>query len=146
MEDAMDGTRSSDRTDLAPGWLPAARIVYGAPFLVFGVNHFVMTDAIAHGVPTWLPAPHLMVWVTGLWMIVAALAIVFDRFVRAAGIALAVLMAIFVLTVHLPGLLGGEAMEMIQLLKDTALAGGGLLVAALPQAVRGTTLEERHAT
>ena len=140
----MDGTRTT--IDDAASWMPAARIVYGAPFLAFGVNHFAKTDMLAHGVPAWLPAPHVMVWITGLWMILAALAIVLDRFVRPAGIALAVLMAIFVLTVHLPGVLGGDAMAFVSLLKDTALAGGGLLVAALPHTVRHTHLEERPVT
>ena len=137
----MDGTRTT--IDDAPSWTPAARIVYGAPFLVFGINHFAKTDMLVQGVPAWLPAPHLMVWITGAWMILASIAIVLDRFVRPAGIALAVLMMIFVLTVHLPGVLGGDGMAFVSLLKDTALAGGGLLVAALPHTVRHTHLEER---
>ena len=44
---------------------------------------------------------------------------------------LAVLLAVFVMTIHLPAVFGGDQMAMGGMLKDISLAGGALLIAGL---------------
>lgn len=63
-------------------------------------------------------------------MLIAALAIIIGKKARLAGLLLALLLIIFVLTIHLPHLLGGDQSAMGMVLKDTAMAAGALLIAA----------------
>lgn len=107
------------------------RIIFSLPFVIFGLFHFINGGQMAGMVPGFIPGGIFWVYVTGLAMIAAAVSFFTGRYARLAGILLAVLLGIFVLTIHLPGLLGGNQMSMPGLLKDFALAGGALVVAGL---------------
>jgi uncharacterized membrane protein len=111
---------------------PVARVVFALPFFVFGINHFAMTEQMSGIVPAWIPGDAFWVYLTGVVHIGAAVAIMANRFVRTAGIVLALMLLGFVATIHLPAMMaGGEgfAGAMTALLKDTALAGGALMAA-----------------
>jgi putative oxidoreductase len=131
----MDNTlamRPAERTTIVH--MPqeiVGRILFGAPYAMFGINHFMALDAMAGAVPTWVPGGGQF-WVafTGLCMIAASISIVIDRGVRVAGPLLALLMIVFAMTLHLPAFLAGDQMEMSSILKNVALAGGALLVTA----------------
>jgi uncharacterized membrane protein len=113
------------------------RILYAMPFAVFGALHLSMSASMAATVPGWVPGPHVVwVYLTGVAMIASALAIAADRFSRIAGLVVAGLMALFVLTVHIPGLRDPAVaqMAMVALLKDTALLGAALMVAGRSRA------------
>jgi len=112
------------------------RIVFALPFAVFGTLHLSMGAAMAATVPGWVPGPQIAwVYLTGVAMIASALAIAADRFARVAGLGIAALMGLFVLTVHIPGLRDPALAQiaMISLLKDTALLGAALMVAGRPR-------------
>jgi uncharacterized membrane protein len=112
------------------------RILFALPFAVFGTLHLSMGASMAATVPGWVPGPQIAwVYLTGIVMIVSALAIAADRFARLAGLGIATLMGLFVLTVHIPGLSdpGTAQMAMASLLKDLALLGAGLMVAGHPR-------------
>jgi uncharacterized membrane protein len=110
----------------------AGRVVYALPFAVFGLFHFMNASQMAGMVPAWIPGGQVLwVYLTGVALLAAAGSFIVNRQVKAAGIALAVLLLSFVLFVHAPGL-ANEAtaqMAMPNLLKDLALAGGALLLA-----------------
>jgi putative oxidoreductase len=109
----------------------AGRILYGAPFAVFGAMHLAMGSAMAGAVPAFAPGGGLLwVYVTGIAMIAAAVSIVTNLLTRLSGILLAILLGAYVFALHLPPFLAGESMELQSILKNTALAGGALLVAA----------------
>jgi putative oxidoreductase len=109
----------------------AGRILYGAPFAVFGAMHLAMGSAMAPAVPAFMPGGGLpWVYLTGLAMLAAAVSIVTNLLTRMSGILLAILLGIYVFALHLPPFLAGESSELQSILKDTALAGGALLVAA----------------
>jgi len=107
-----------------------ARLLYGIPFAVFGIMHFLNAGSMANFVPSWVPGGVFWVYLTGLAMIAAAVSIIIEKRTHLAGILLGILLLIFVLTIHLPGVLGG-AMEqsMPNLLKDMALAGAAWYIA-----------------
>ena len=85
-------------------------------------------------VPSFLPAAIFWVYLTGLALILAAVSILIQKKARLACLLLAVMLIIFVLTIHLPGLGGENAqMAMPMLLKDTALAGGALAFAGVAE-------------
>lgn len=110
----------------------AARWIYALPFGIFGILHFMNAQAMAGMVP--LPGGSFWVYLTGLGMILACISVIINKQTRLAMLLLALMLIIFVLTIHLPGLIGAESPEAMQssmsgLLKDTALAGGALLLA-----------------
>jgi len=111
-----------------------ARSMYGVPMIFFGFNHFTKAGFMAGVVPSYVPGGVFWVYLTGLALIAAGLSIVAGRVAWLAGPLLALLLMVFVLTVHLPGVLaGGEGamMATLGLLKDLALAGGALLAAGV---------------
>ena len=105
-----------------------ARYLYAIPFLVFGVIHFIQGSNMAGYVP--IPGGVIWVYVVGVALIAACVSIIIEKYTKLACLLLALLLIIFVLSIHLPGVIGGEDPEaMSRLLKDSALAGGALLLA-----------------
>jgi len=106
-----------------------ARIVYGVPFAIFGLFHFMNGQAMAGMVP--IPGGIFWIYLTGLALIAAAVSIITKKYARQASILLAVMIAIFALTIHLPGVFNPDtmAMSMSNFLKDIALAAAALYMA-----------------
>ena len=106
------------------------RFLLALPMAMFGVIHFMAADNMAGMVP--LPGGAIWVYITGVALIVAAVSIIIQKKARLAATLLAILLLIFVFTIHLPGVLaGGDGgqMSMMSLLKDLAIAGGALIFA-----------------
>ena len=77
----------------APTWADALRGGLAAMFLVTGTAHFVgMREELIAMVPPSLPAPGLLVSITGLLEILGALGLLWRRTTRAAAVALGSLM------------------------------------------------------
>ena len=106
------------------------RYVFAVPFAIFGLMHLASANDMAGLVPGWLPGGVLWVYLTGLALLAAMVSILTKRKLYLAGLLLAALMLVFVLTIHLPGVLAGNMMAMGGLLKDTGLAGAALMLAA----------------
>jgi len=109
------------------------RILFALPFGIFGLNHFLMVDFFTGMLTSFIPGTGFTVLLTGLLLIAASLSIIFKKFVRLSTLLLAALLLIFILTIHVPGLFDqgeGAKMAMMQLLKDTALMGGALVMAS----------------
>lgn len=106
------------------------RILFAVPFAIFGAFHFMAGPKMGGMVPAWIPGGVFWVYMTGVAMIVASVAIILKREARLACYGLAAMLGVFALTVHLPGLASPDEnsmmMSMIALLKDTALAGAAL--------------------
>lgn len=103
--------------------------------IVFGIYHFMHPENLLAYVPNYLPGGVIWVYVVGASFLLAGLAFIFNRFVSLAGYLLALLLISFVLLVHLPQYLNAGDEEMrqlsfVNLLKDLALAGFALYVAA----------------
>lgn len=110
------------------------RILFALPFGIFGLNHFFMVDFFSGMLTSFIPGTGFTVLLTGILLIAASLSIIFRKFTRLACFLLAALLLIFILTIHLPGLFEGgntARMAMMQLLKDTSLMGGALVIATL---------------
>lgn len=105
-----------------------ARYMYALPFGVFGILHFMNASAMAGMVP--IPGGAFWVYLTGVAFLAACISILIEKQTRLACILLGVLLIIFVLSIHLPAVIGGEMQpSMTNLLKDLALAGGAWLLA-----------------
>ena len=111
-----------------------ARVMYGVPMIVFGLNHLTKAGMMAGVVPGWVPGGVFWVYFTGVALAAAGLSIVAGRMTWLSGPLLAMLLMVFVLTIHLPAVLAGgdgAMMATIGLFKDLALAGGALMAAVV---------------
>ncbi len=112
----------------------AARIIFGIPWLVFGTFHFLNADQMTGAVP--FPPETFWVYLTGAAMIAAGIAFIINKYGKIAGLLLALMLLIFILMVHIPGILSAENQQqmmspMQSMLKDTALMAGALAIAGL---------------
>jgi putative oxidoreductase len=103
--------------------------------IVFGVYHFRQPQNLVVYVPTFIPGGIVWVYLVGAAFIIVALAFITNRMVKVAAYILAALLIIFIITIHLPNYMNAGDKEMqqlafINLLKDTAMAGFALHVAA----------------
>jgi len=108
-----------------------AKILFALPFGIFGLLHFMGAKDMAGMVP--IPGGVIWIYITGIAMLAASIAIIANKMGRLASFGLALLLLIYILTLHLPGL-GNEAtmqMSMMSLLKDMGLMGGALTYAGL---------------
>ncbi len=106
------------------------RIIYSIPFIVFGVFHFMHASSMASTMLVGWPYGEILIYISGAALALGGIAILFKFFGRIAGILLAVLLLIFILAIHLPGVQAGNQMAMTSLLKDSALLGAALSYAA----------------
>lgn len=106
------------------------RKIFGIPFLIFGINHFIYANNMAALVPSFIPGKIFWIYVTGLALIAASISIFTKKFMKLATFLLAVMLFIFVLIIHMPGVLNSETtmMSMPNLLKDLGLGGAALIL------------------
>lgn len=102
------------------------RYLYAIPMAVFGLFHFLRGSAMAAMVP--VPGGVLWVYLTGLALLAAALAIVTGKQARLATQLLGLMLLIFAVSIHLMGVINApdaaaQQASMSNMLKDTALAG-----------------------
>lgn len=112
----------------------AAIYLLAVVMIVFGIYHFQYPRNLVVFVPQNIPGGITWVYVIGAAFILAALAFITNKFVKLAGYLLALLLLVFVLTIHLPNYNQAGDPEMrqeafINLLKDVALAAFALHIA-----------------
>lgn len=107
------------------------RVLFALPFLGFGIENVADASAKAGTVPSYIPGGVFWVYFTGIAMILAALAILTGRQAREACLGLAVMLLVFIVTVHLPHLANPQlkAMGIVGLYKDTSMMGAALVLA-----------------
>lgn len=103
--------------------------------IIFGIYHFMYPQNLIAYLPSFLPSGEIWIYIPGAAFILAGISFITDKQVKLAGYLLAVLLLIFVLTIHLPNYLNGSNDEyrqisLINMLKDTAIAAFALHIAA----------------
>ncbi len=103
--------------------------------IIFGIYHFLRPENMLAYVPNYLPGGIIWVYIVGSSFILAGLAFIFNRIVSVAGYLLAALLISFVILVHWPQYRNaGDAdmrqLALVNLLKDLALAGFAMFIAA----------------
>jgi uncharacterized membrane protein YphA (DoxX/SURF4 family) len=71
----------------------------------------------------------IIIYITGVALIAAALSMIIGKMDKLATLLLAVMLLLFVFLLHLKGAMAGDQAAMSALLKDTMLAGASLLYA-----------------
>ena len=108
-----------------------ARIMFAVPMAIFGIFHFMNAKGMAEMLLSGWPLAEIIVYVTGLILIAAAVALIAKKYDFYAAMALGVFMVLTALLIHLPAVMGGDQMAMSMLLKDIALAGGAFTIAGV---------------
>lgn len=109
------------------------RILFAIPFAIFGINHFLFLNFYIGNVTSFIPLGPYTIILTGIFLILASLSIIFNKYIKVSTILLSILLLIFILTIHIPGLFDPEKWQfaLIELLKDTSLLGGSLMIAGM---------------
>jgi uncharacterized membrane protein YphA (DoxX/SURF4 family) len=110
------------------------RILFALPFIVFGINHFFMMDYYLGMLTSFIPLGAYTIIITGILLITAGISIITKKFVSQASIMLAILLFIFIVTIHIPHLVNGTAersITLVALLKDISLMGGSIMIAGM---------------
>lgn len=110
-----------------------SRVIYGLPFAVFGIMHFQFAESMAGAVL--LPGGIFWVYLSGVALIGATVAIVFNIKVKEVSLLLGILILIILSTVHLVSLINSPNPMITQnalsnLLKDIALCGAAFYISA----------------
>ena len=106
-----------------------------AVLFIFGVFHFLYPHDLLVYVPAFLIGGIKWAYVVGGAFILVALSFATNQFVKVSSYLLVIMLIIFILTIHVPNYLNAGDKEMKQLaliniLKDTAIAGFALHIAA----------------
>ena len=99
------------------------KLMYAGPMAMFGIFHFMGADSMTGIVPSILPAPIVFVYLTGVALILAAVAIIIGNKAKLATQLLGLMLALFAVLLHLSGFLAQDPTASAMFLKDVALAG-----------------------
>lgn len=101
----------------------------------FGVFHYIYPHDLLGYVPAFVPGGIIWVYFVGTAFILVAISFLTNQMVKVAGYLLAVLLILFIVSIHLPNYLHAgdkdmKQLHLINLLKDTAIASFALHIAA----------------
>ncbi len=121
-------------------FMTIGRILFALPFLVIGINHFIMVDVFTGMLSSFIPGGGYTVLLTGAFLIVASVAIIINKWISVICYLLAAMLFIFIVTIHLPGFFEPDMeqahiveVHLMNMLKDIGLMGGALLIAGYYQ-------------
>ena len=106
------------------------KFMYIIPIGIFGLMHIASAQQMTGMVPAWLPLKLILVYITGLSLIAATVALIINKKVKLAMTLLAVELLLFVVLIHVVAVVGGNEMQMAMVLKDTSMAGAALFIAS----------------
>ena len=101
----------------------------------FGIFHFQNARDLVVYIPSSLPGGISLVYIVGAAFILVGISFITNRMVKAAAYLLALLLILTIVFIHIPNYMeaGNKAMSsmaMINILKDFAIAGFALHIAA----------------
>ena len=99
------------------------KYMFALPMAIFGVMHFMNADAMAG----MAPGGAIMVYITGAALIAAAISMLIGKLDKLAAVLLGVMLLLFIIP-HAQGM-ADNPMEMGNILKNIALAGGAFMYA-----------------
>ncbi|MBC8147853.1 MAG: hypothetical protein H8E98_07720 [Bacteroidetes bacterium] len=119
------------------------RILLAIPFIVLGINHFVMQDIFIGMLSSFLPNSVYMIFISGGIMIISGIALIINKEVLLFCYVLAALLIVFIFLIHIPNMISPpEALTInsnglnihlsfFSFLKDLGLLGGLLIIIGL---------------
>lgn len=107
------------------------RIFLALPFVIFGINHFIIYDVFIGMLSSFIPNNVYLIFLSGALMIISGIAIIINKQVLLFCYILAGLLAIFILTIHIPLMIqntDNNHLSWFAFLKDIGLLGGLLMI------------------
>ncbi len=103
--------------------------------ITFGVYHFMNARDLMVYIPTTIPGGIIWAYLVGGAFILVGVSFITNRMVKLAAYLLAGMLLIFILIIHLPNFLyagssASRSLAFVNLLKDTAIMGFALHIAA----------------
>jgi uncharacterized membrane protein len=97
----------------------------------FGAEHFFFAHDLAGAVPHWIPAHLFLAYFIGVALVAAAVSMIAWRYVRWSATLFALLMLIFVATIHFPNLLAHPHQRLFWTLvfRESSFAAGAMVLA-----------------
>jgi len=122
-------------------------VLVAAALAAFAGEHFTAARSLAQLVPKWMPARLFIAYFVGFAHLAAALSFVARRCIRWSAFFLALMFALFVLLLHLPGAVRHPAMRIawIVSVRETTFTMGALALFAAAVGVRSPRLSSRLA-
>ena len=116
---------------LLAGVMRLGRMLFAAPLLVFGAQHFLYAQFVATLVPAWIPGRLFWVYFVGAAFVAAALSIATQKAARLSSSLLGLMFFLWVLIVHLPRVAAAphNGNEWTSLFVALAMSGGAFLIA-----------------
>lgn len=109
-----------------------ASIIYAITIAAFGVRNILKADAMDTIVPDYMPGGIAWMYITGICLLLAAIAILLNNsLTRVACYLLALMLIIFICTLHVKTALDGNPRN---LLTDLAMAMGAIIIGNLAPA------------
>jgi uncharacterized membrane protein len=106
------------------------RVFAASALATFGTEHFLNVKAFSPSVPRWIPFHPFWIVFVGAALFAGALSLTWNRYTKLACTLLAVMIFIFVLTIHIPRVAAShDRISWAVVLRDTAFAGGFLAFA-----------------
>lgn len=108
-----------------------ARSLYAVALPLFGLHHFLDAAGAANAVPAWLPLRLGWAYLTGAGHVAAGAAILLGIVPRLAATLEAIMVSMFVLLVHVPGVIGapGDPLQWTMFVVASAIGGAAWIVA-----------------
>ncbi len=111
--------------------LRAGQLLFGIALPLIGLSHFVYAQGTASMVPAWLPHHIAFAYLTGAGHILAGIGIVFSVFPRLAATLEALMLSLFVILIHIPGVVGAphDRLQWTMVFVATAFTGAAWALA-----------------
>jgi len=115
---------------LAQKYIYAGCVLLGLCFIGTGLQHFIYLQFVATLVPPYMPVPLLWAGLTGVSMILAGISFLLRRRTSLAALLLSIMMAGFVVMIHIPKLIEAthEINNWIRAMQDLAILGTALML------------------
>jgi putative oxidoreductase len=106
------------------------KFMYIIPIGIFGLMHFTNAGQLSEMMPDWMPLKTILVYISGIALIAAPVALIINKKAKLAMTLLGVELLSFMVFIHLMQVIGGDQMAMGQVFKDTSLAGAAFYIAS----------------
>lgn len=112
-----------------------AVVILAIILAIFGVYHLMYPANLITFIPDFLPGGNIWIYITGIALILAAIAFIAHKQVKLAGYLLALLLIIITLTFHLPNYLNAgdpdlKTTSFIDILQNLAMAAFAMYIAS----------------
>lgn len=111
-----------------------AIVIFAVIIGIFGANDIMHAKVMAADIPSFLPLPEVLVYISGGCSLLASVAFILDRYAKLAGYLLALLLLVKVCSVDVIQIIHAANISMKMffiknILKDAALAMAAVLIA-----------------